>query len=95
VVMVGIAAGPSAEERAAMQKQFQKGGERPDAGDEPGGTGGGPPGGGMGGGPPGGGMGGGPPGGGMGPGRPGTEMHESPEDWLKVRLAKAATSDAK
>jgi hypothetical protein len=92
VVMVGITAGPSAEERAAMQKQFQRGGGRPGAGEEPGnGMGGGPPGGGMGGGPPGGGMGGGPPGGGMnGADRPGTEMQESPEVWVKLRLAAAA-----
>jgi hypothetical protein len=103
VVMVGITAGPSAEERAAMQKRSQEGGGRPGAGEEPGngmgvgppggGMGGGPPGGGMGGGPPGGGMGGGPPGGGMGGGGPGAEMQESPEDWLKLRLAKSATSD--
>jgi hypothetical protein len=90
VVMVGITAGPSAEERAAMQKRFSKGGETPGAGDEPGGTGGGPPGGGMGGGRPGGGMGGGPPGGGMSGGRPGTEMQESPEVWVRLRLAAAA-----
>jgi hypothetical protein len=100
-VMVGLTAGPSEEERAAMRERArglrgrESGSEGPSDGgmDGPsgGGMGGSPPSGGMGGGPPGGGMGGGRPGGGPGgAGRSGTEVQENPEVWVKLRLAKAA-----
>jgi hypothetical protein len=79
VVMVGLTAGPSKEEREAMGSQR--------SGMPEGGMGGRPPGGGMGGGPPGGGMGGGPSGGGQRP-----AMAENPELWFKVKLAPAAAA---
>jgi len=78
IVMVGLTAGLSKEEREAMSDERH---ETPR-----GGMGGafGPPGGSMGGGRPG----GGPPGGGMGGGQRPT-MPESPELWFKVKLAPA------
>jgi hypothetical protein len=93
VVMVGLSAGPSAEERAAMEQRFHQGREGGGGGEEPGSGMGGGHHGGWGGG---GGMSGGRPGEGMGGGgHPGAEMQESPEDWVKLRLATAAAGDAK
>jgi hypothetical protein len=89
-IMVGLTAGPSADERAGMEQRSQEGQGR-SGGDEGSGNrmGGGPPGGemggGMGGGPPGGGMGGGP-----GGGRPGMEEVRNPEVWVKLQLAAGA-----
>jgi hypothetical protein len=91
-VMVGLTAGPSEEERAAMRERARgmRGREGGTEGPSDGGMDG-PSGGGMGGGPPGGGMGGGRPGGGPGgAGRSGTEMQENPEIWVKLQLARAA-----
>jgi hypothetical protein len=77
VVMVGLAAGPSKEERDKMREQRPEGGM------------GGPPEQSMGGGPPGGGMRRGPRGGPPGGQRPG--MQQNPELWFKVKLATAGT----
>lgn len=91
-VMLGLTAGLSEEERAAMKKRLQEGRQR--TGDEPGGAmGGGPPGG-AGRGPSGGGTGGGPPGGMSGhrpEGGPGGEdsIAENPEVWVRVQLARS------
>jgi hypothetical protein len=93
-IMVGLTAGPSADDRAEMEQRSQEGRGQSGGDEGPGDRmGGGPPGGGMGGGPPGGemggGMGGGPPGGGMG-GGPGMEEMRNPEVWVKLQLAAGA-----